>query len=83
VFRRLRALATSDVTSLCSGIRVSDLKFLVKTIGGGLGCFVLGGLLLSMPGVEWWRAIAAFPLGLVLIALGVMASRRAPPTEQD
>ncbi|MFM7075192.1 MAG: hypothetical protein ACKO3G_03890 [Planctomycetaceae bacterium] len=55
----------------------------MKTIGGGLGCFVLGGLLLSMPGVEWWRAIAAFPLGLVLIALGVMASRRAPPTEQD
>jgi membrane protein implicated in regulation of membrane protease activity len=62
---------------------MSDLKFYVKMIGGGLGCFVLGGLLLSMPGVEWWRAIAAFPLGLVLIALGVMYWRREQSNDHE
>ena len=66
-----------------AGHLMSDLKFYVKMIGGGLGCFVLGGLLLSMPGVEWWRAIAAFPLGLVLIALGVMYWRREQSNDHE
>lgn len=49
---------------------MSNILFLFKTIGGGIGCFVLGFILLGIPGVEWWRAIAAFPLGAIFIGLG-------------
>lgn len=50
---------------------MSDFRFYIKIFGGGLGCIVLGAIFLMVPDVEWWRAVAAFLLGAIFIAIGI------------
>jgi Na+-transporting NADH:ubiquinone oxidoreductase subunit NqrB len=48
---------------------IEDFKFYGSLICGGICCFVRGVLLLLIPGVPWWRAIASFPLGMLFFGL--------------
>ena len=47
-----------------------------RFIVGGCAAIVLGFMLLAMvPGAQRWRGLAAFPLGAILIWLGVRRLR--------
>ncbi len=47
-----------------------------RFIIGGFASFVLGFMLLAVvPGVQRWRGLAAFPLGAILIWIGVRQLR--------
>jgi hypothetical protein len=50
----------------------------VRIVAAGLADLALGGMLLVVPesvGISWYEPAAAFPAGLLLVALGVYKLR--------
>lgn len=62
---------------------LGEVKFLLAMIGGAFWAFLIGGILLVIPDVPRWRAIAAFPLGLIFLGIAFRSYISMVESQED